>query len=181
MKLNHLIAGSAALFPAAFCFGGQETPQPTKGTPSVIDNRPVTQNEAKEVFAETRQALSRALELTIPAGSQIPTGTTPVTREMVVAELAQEYNLLRPKAKFTPMPVSYQSSVLKIRNAERSNLERLVRLGLVAKVGPLATGPTDTINPRDLGDAVGFFICRMAQITHLPDPKWSPMIENPND
>jgi hypothetical protein len=103
-----------------------------------------------------------------------------VTRELVVAELSQEYDLLSPKAKYTPLPVSYDPSVLKIAAAERTSLERLIRLGFVARVGPLATGPTDTITPHDLGDAVGFFMCRIAQITYLPDPKWSPMIQNPN-
>jgi hypothetical protein len=151
-----------------------------KPVPFVWDSRPVTRTEANQVFAQTRQALSRGLDFYFPTAAKVPLGSEPVTREMVVAEMTQEANIMLPKAKFTPFPLACDSSVLKIEAAQRANLERLIRMGFVGKVGPLATGPADTITPRDLGDAIGFFVCRIAQITHMPDPKWSPMIQDPN-
>jgi hypothetical protein len=54
----------------------------------------------------------------------------------------------------------------------------LVRLGAVARVGPLATNKSDTIDAPDFGDAIGFFLARMAEITHQPSSKWTPWLRD---
>jgi hypothetical protein len=59
---------------------------------------------------------------------------------------------------------------------QRDNLEMLVRMGAVAKIGPLATGPGNVLTVPEFGDAIGFFLARMAQMTHLPSSKWTPAL-----
>jgi hypothetical protein len=144
------------------------------------DPSPVTRGEARAVFTEVRQILNRVLNTSIPASPRIPSGSAPVTREQIVSEMTQDWGLVAGKAKFAPNPTPIEASVLKIAPAERAHLIGLIKLGLVGKVSPLATGPTDTMDAKDLGDAVGFYLSRIAQVTHMPDPKWSPIISNPN-
>jgi hypothetical protein len=64
--------------------------------------------------------------------------------------------------------------VLKIGKAQLANLESLIRGGYVGKVSPLATSTEDSMSLLHFGDAVGFFMSRAAEVTHLPSPKWSP-------
>jgi hypothetical protein len=42
----------------------------------------------------------------------------------------------------------------------------------------LATGPTDSITVSDFGDAIGFFVSRVAQMSHMPNRKWTPWLRD---
>jgi hypothetical protein len=148
-------------------------------TPVVKDLTPVTSSEAATVLRQAGQIMSKAFEQPVPSQLPIPDKAAPVTREQVVATLAEQFQALSPRFKFTPNPVNFDAKMLRIGSTQRSNLERLIRFGCVGKVAPLATGPKDTISVSEFGDALGFFMARIAQLTHLPDPKWSPTLENP--
>jgi len=136
---------------------------------------PVSLAEARKVFVQLEGSMRKALDMPAakPAVS-IPDGTRPVSRTQVVAEFSRIYEVLRPKVKFTPRATPFDAKVVKLTDAkQRANLMALIKVGAVAKIGPLATGPSDNLTVPQFGDAVGFFMSRMAFITHLPSADWS--------
>lgn len=159
---------------------GAQQESPKKHTPRHVTttSAPVTQTEARSTFAKAENIIRSALNLPMKApASGIADGTAPVSRAQVVAEMVRLYGVISPKVKLTPRPVSFEPSRLKIATAQRANLEKLIRMGAVAKLGPLATGPTDTLTIPQFGDALGFFLSRMAEITNQPSNKWTPALQ----
>lgn len=142
---------------------------------------PVTCDEARTTFTRVESILRKALRLPGQTGIvSIPGGKSPVSRTQVVAEFSRIYEVVKPKVKLSPAPVVYDASVIKISDAkQRANAEKLIRLGAVAKIGPLVVGPSDTLTIPQFGDAVGFFMARMAFITHMPSNKWTPGLQQP--
>lgn len=144
-----------------------------------ITNTPVTEGEAQAVFRKMEKAMKTVLNVSPPSSSALkPNGTGPITRDLVVVEFAKMYDLAKPKFRFMPTPVQFDPKRLTIADAHnRASLEKLIRLGFVAKVGPLAAGTSPTISALDFGDAIGFFMARMAELTHTPSTKWSPYLQ----
>jgi len=134
----------------------------------------VTQAEALKVFTQSQSLLSRALETKIAGHPTVPNRSAPVTREQTVGEFYRVYSALQSDLKFTPLPYKFDPSVIKIGSNSKSQLVTLIRLGFVGPVSPLATGPADSLTVSQFGDALGMFISRLAQLTHMPSPKWSP-------
>lgn len=142
---------------------------------------PVTCDEARTTFMRVETILRKALALPAQtAPVSIPAGKSPVSRAQVVGEFSRIYDVVRPKAKLSPAAVAFDASLIKMSDAkQRANIEKLIRLGAVAKVGPLAVGPSDSLTVPEFGDAIGFFMARMAFITHMPSNKWTPGLQQP--
>jgi hypothetical protein len=154
----------------------QKIIQPRVSSPTAVsDMRPVTGLEANEVFAKTRQILSQALNAHLPA-TTITRSDRPVSKEQVVEEFSSILHSLTPVIRFTPTPMAFSHSVLKISPSALPKLESLIRFGYVGKVGPLATNPQDRLTPRQFGEAVGMFLSRTAEVTHDSTSKWSPIL-----
>lgn len=150
----------------------------TSRPPARINNSPVTAAEAREALLRAEGVLRKSLLLSGKPTSSVPSVPKPITRSTVVAEFNRIYRLVKPKAKLTPRPSSYVASRLKISPDQRANLEAMVRLGAVAPYGPLATGPAETLTVAEFGDALGFFMSRLAEITHLPSNRWTPSLQD---
>lgn len=138
----------------------------------------MTQAEAKAIFSRITDNLPAIVEKPVTLK---PTALTdsdqPVTHEQVVLELDRIYTAMKPSFKFTPRPVWYDASVFSIKaGPARTSLERLVREGYVARVGPLAAS-TGNLDVMDFGEAVGTFISRLAEVCHLPAVKFSPYLQ----
>lgn len=198
--MKHFLLGTGLL---AFSVGAvaqtADRPKPMKSPkPTITSNAPVTGSEARAVFIRMESVMRTVLKMNAssPAASHsgavsrsgvasksgavsISGGSQPVRRDQIVAEMTRQYDLIRPKVKFTPKAVPFDSGVLNMHPPkQKANLEMLIRLGAIAKVGPLATNRTDTITVPEFGDAVGFFMSRMAEITHQPSSKWSPWLRD---
>ncbi|AIE87631.1 hypothetical protein OP10G_4263 [Fimbriimonas ginsengisoli Gsoil 348] len=140
-------------------------------------NAPVTQAEARATFIKAETVLRGALGM--PASSphvSIPDSDKPVGRDAVVAEMVRFIAVFKPKVKMTPSPVTFDARRLQMNGPQRSNLALLVRKGAVAPVGPLATSKENTLTVPQFGDAIGFLMARIAQMTHLPSSKWTPYL-----
>ncbi len=174
------VIGFLAILVAASAVGQTETPRHLTPTarPGLQkgDKRPVTSAEALAVFKENRRVLAAAIGQSVPGQIKIEDSSKPVTREQIVVEFDQEYEAMRPQLKFTPNPVEVDASYIHISPKVRPQLIKLIRLGFVGRAAPLVTGPQDSIGVSELGDAVGFFLSRLAQLTHMPSPKWTPML-----
>ncbi|RYG25508.1 hypothetical protein EON82_06850 [bacterium] len=143
---------------------------------ATADTKPVTAREARAAFIRVGELLGKVNGH--PLGmSGLPAIDRPVTRAEVVTEMGRLYKAAEPTFKFTPVAVVYDRSKLRIDAALLPTLNRLVTRGMVARLGPLAVGPQPTLTPKQLGDAIGFFTSRVAQMSHLPSAKWTPMLQ----
>lgn len=141
-----------------------------------VGSGPVTAREARESFLRASALLTKVHGVGLGLGS-IPAADRPATRAEIVAEMTRLAKASEPTFRFTPALAKYTPARFKIDTAQRAALGRLVGRGLVAPVGPLATGPGPGLTPKELGDALGFFVSRLAQMSHLPSPKWTPMLQ----
>jgi hypothetical protein len=103
----------------------------------------------------------------------------PATREQVISEFHRLFSLAKDSFKFTPKKLKFdeKSITIKPKAPERAKIETLIAWQFVAKVGPLATSPKPGLNLYQYGDALGFFITRLADLTHTPSSKWSPYLQ----
>lgn len=174
----------AVVFGCSLAFAGQsgEKPRIKKANVGNVDQKaPVTRSEAAAVFSRARKAIISARVASISPKSSIAAGTQAVTREEVILEMSKIFQASKKSVKFVPKPARYDASVLKVGGAaSRTALTSLVSWGFVAPVGPLAVGPKPNLSVAQFGDAVGFFLARMSDVTHMPSPRWSPNLM-PND
>ena len=174
----------ALVLSISFAFAGQvgEKPRVKKANVTGIDQKsPVTRSEAAAVFVRLRKAVISARVAQIAPKSTIASNNQPVTREEVILEMAKILDASKKSVKFVPALVKYDPAVFKVGSApSKAALTSLVSWGFVAPVGALATGPKPNLSVAQFGDAVGFFLARIADLTHMPSPRWSPYLM-PND
>ncbi len=134
----------------------------------------VTESEAKATFARAEKILRKLTKSTRQVQPISLAGSNSVSREKVVLQLDRLYEIVRPTTKLTPRPIIVNVRVLKMSGGSKDKLVRLVKLGAVGNYGTLAAGPDNKLSVREFGDTLGFFMARMAEMTHMPNPKWSP-------
>ncbi len=145
----------------------------------VITPQPVTKQEAGKIFLQVNSAIAKVMPKLRPMPIHLA-GEKPVTREEIVNELDKIFQMAKPEFKFTPRKVSYDPSLLTIKDkGTRTKLEKLISWGCVDKVGTLATSSKDTMGVMDFGDTVGLMTARVAELTHMPDPRFSPDLQAP--
>jgi hypothetical protein len=137
--------------------------------PAVITSGPVTQAEAAEVLRKVERAYTE-----VKAASP----DQPVTRGFLIEQMERLFQLSQPHFKFTPRKVAFDAKVLSLPagHPNRKSLEKMIAWGAVDRVGTLATSPKPSLSPQEFGDAVGFFVARMADLTHMPSYRWSPYL-----
>jgi len=142
----------------------------------------VTRAEASTVFAQARKAIKTARIGNTAPKSTIPGDGQPVTRDEVIVEMAKIFEASKKSFKLVPSLISFDPAVLKAGSAAaKGSLSKLVAWGFIAPVGPLATGPKPTLSIREFGDALGFFIARLSDVTHMPSTRWSPYLQAPDN
>ena len=151
-----------------------------KRTPPVVNSAsPVTQAEAVEVLRKVERAIRHTLKMKTPYQElRATTPDQPVTRGFVLEQMDRLFALSQPHFKFTPRQVKFDGKVLSFPAGHpvRSTLEKMIAWGAVDRVGPLATSQKPSMTAREFGDALGFFIARMADLTHTPSTRWSPYL-----
>jgi hypothetical protein len=83
----------------------------------------------------------------------------------------QPYYTLKPRTQYC------NAAVVKFTGLERQKAIRLIKLGFLEPVAPMVTGPAGTLTVAQFSEAVGFFIERWSDMTHLPSVKWSPDLQ----
>jgi hypothetical protein len=173
MKYLALIAAILFVIPA---YAQDLTTIKPKVVPPDLGKQIVTEAEAHKVFARMETVLKARLAITFKTSSMpIGSGTKPVTRDQVIAEFSRMWEAARPKFKLTPKPKKIDSKPLRSGSSSAAKqLEGLVKAGAVANYSRLAVGPSMQLTTHELGDAIGFFMARLAQVTHMPSSKYSP-------
>jgi hypothetical protein len=174
----------AIVFGCSLAFAVQtgDKPKIKKTNVQNVDQKaPVTRAEAAAVFARARKAIIAARVANIGPKSTIQVGNQPVTRDEVILEMSKIFQASRKSVKFVPTPARFDPAVLRAGSASsKTALNTLVSWGFVAPVGALAVGPKSNLSVAQFGDAVGFFLARMSDVTHMPSTRWSPYLM-PND
>lgn len=109
-----------------------------------------------------------------------PVGSGAVSRGEVLEDLERLMEHYRPVFRVTPRPLPVVAEAVEgsgLDAAGKERLEKLVRWGFVAPVGPLAWGEGRGLTGEEAGDALGFFYARVALLTTQPDPKWTPALQ----
>jgi hypothetical protein len=171
------------LLSVALAGQGGGKPQVKKANVAGVDvAAPVTRSEAAAVFARARKAIVSARIARMDAKSSIAGDTKAVTREEVILEMSKILQASRKSMKFIPSLTRYNAGAFKVGSVPaKSALGTLVSWGFVAPMGALATGPKPGLSVAQFGDAVGFFLARMSDVTHMPSPKWSPYLQPIDD
>jgi len=128
------------------------------------------------VFAKTDKAMNSVLHFK-KAPAAFLGGAGIATREQILAHFSAMYQASEAKFKFTPPPLKPAPEVISLKGADRNLLVKMEVLGLVDRYGPLATSKIDGLTLREFGDTVGYFMARIAELTHMPSVKFSPYLE----
>lgn len=143
---------------------------------------PVTQGEVRGTLLTTEKHFRTVLKMPPPkpSGKMLGDGD-PTTRTFIIQRFAVFVETFRPKFKIRPRPLSVDLKRLgSFPEPVRNKLVALIRGGFVAPFGPLATGKEERMTLKEYGDALGFLITRIAEVTHMPSPKFSPYLQPPD-
>ncbi|MBX3096000.1 MAG: hypothetical protein KF812_03985 [Fimbriimonadaceae bacterium] len=121
---------------------------------------------------------ARLLKLKLPVATRPQrNGDGPATRSEMVAELRQMFLNFRPVLRGRPTTIPFRNYAIERCNlpeASRDHAFELLDWGFVAPVGPLMVSGGDTLTPEEYGDCLGFFLCRLADLTHPWSAEFSP-------
>jgi hypothetical protein len=146
------------------------------GQPSL--EAPVTRAEVRQAMERVEAVMAKRLSVAIPKSTL--TGEAAATRAEILAEFTRVLKAIEPKFRFTPRPQRVYESHLKAANegVALEQARRLVQLGMIGPVGPLAVG-TGGLTPKQFGDSLGLFFAQAASFTHTPRARWTPNLMNP--
>ena len=173
------LAGCGLLLAALIFAQGEEKGglTKTKAAPIKVDNSPVTLSELYSTIEKVELGVRRV----VLSSTQAPVprkefADRVAKRTEVTAEFWRLFQLAKPHFKFTPNAVKFKPELISIpaSDPQRKPLETMIRFGFIGKVAPLATSSAPSMSIPEYGDALGFFIARMSDLTHTPSAKWSP-------
>ena len=138
----------------------------------------VTGQDATVVFGKVQEAFAYVLSVPTTSTSAIKNTAVPVDRADVVKEFARLRTMAAPAFHMKMRSAKYDKSRWTWNSPE---LELLVKEGYVAPLGPIATNKVSTLTPAEFGDALGYFLSRISQVTHQPSTKWTPYLQQPDN
>lgn len=127
------------------------------------------------------RAFARNAGLPDPGLPVVTDPNSPMPRLEVVSHFARLLGIYRSRIRMAPRPFPTDLPVLSaLPEKYKGDAEKLVKWGLLAPVGPILTGPSDSLTAAQAGDALGLFFFQIGNLTHKADPKWTPTI-NPEE
>lgn len=145
----------------------------------VAEEKPVTQTEASAIFAHAERVILNVVQVPRKPAAY-PAGAGTATREEILKHFLALYEVVKPKFKFTPPARKAAANVISVKEPQvRRIAEKLETLGFVDPYGPLVASKSEGLSPREFGDALGYFIARIAELTHMPSTKFSPYLMPP--
>lgn len=179
------IFGWAFLLAASVAIGQEETKTKlSSGAPK----KPIQAAPGPVTIGElhaTIEKLEIAIRRVVLANNQPPVGHNlaaerPATRTEIISEFYRLFQLAKPNFKFTPRFVALQvkSITIPAEDPMRKPLETMIKFGFIGKVAPLTSADGPNLSVAEYGDALGFFLARIGDLTHTPSAKWSPYMFN---
>ena len=157
----------------------QTNPQKTVAKPIVVRSGSTTRGDFWVILGKLSSAADTILGNEKRSNSKPDRLDDPVTRTEIITALKGTFDHFRPKFRVAPRPGFVDMKAIKERNplTTQSNLEILVKWGMIGPVGPLVVGPGENLSPQQVGDALGYFFSQLTILTHKALPKWTPKIE----
>ncbi|MBS1716241.1 MAG: hypothetical protein JSS72_00740 [Armatimonadetes bacterium] len=150
-------------------------PAKVKAKPAAASNAPVSVADSSHVFRMVTDALHHVLKLPEPNLPKL-TGSN-LTAEQAASEFRAIFEYARPKFEFKPLPLEFEERKWTLKSAKaREDARLLVSYGCLAKVGPIVCSKNGLLTAKQFGDAVGMFLGRIAEITHVPSQEFSPYL-----
>lgn len=151
----------------------------TVKTPSASVDK-VTLEETSQVMTRVRSVVYRVvLNKAAPKGASSKEKRA-ATRGEIVGDLYKLFNEFKPEFRVTPRMIEANTSRFTLKTtSEKTQLETLVKWGFIDRVSPIATSSSPNLSLEEFGDALGFYLSRMAELTHSPSSKFTPALMAP--
>ena len=145
---------------------------------SLASDPNVRVSEVSASFVRVAKAIKAVLGVSVKPSKLGGEHDGEATRAQIISEMSRLVESVRGSLTYTPTWVQFDAKLIKSRNDKGAvtNLSGLIKWGYVGPVSTLATGPAKGISIEDFGDALGFFIERLSDLTHTPRVKWSPYL-----
>jgi len=158
----------------------QSRPAGAKPTlpPKPAREAPLTEAEWNRVLVKAESVVRTALELPAPVRSAAIGTSHPVTRRGVVQGLDRLFAVVRPRMSFTPRPRVADLTRLSPETdaTHQLRLKSMLQWGLMAPVGPITLGKRERYSVAEVGDALAYFLSRVAEITYTPTTRFTPYL-----
>lgn len=140
---------------------------------------PVRASEVDFTINKYERVIRKVLGLPGSNSAIMSKDTKPATRAQILNGFNRLFEMAKPEFKMTPRESKYDASLFVVPKGLQNKgvIEKLVKWGFIGKVSPLATSKTDSLTLAEFGDAMGFFLMRVADLTHTPSAKWSPYLQ----
>lgn len=143
----------------------------------------VTRAEASMVFAKMASLVKQASKVQgTVAFARVTNAKQPITRSEVLHAYFLLFQKAKPGFRLTPVPAKVDTKLFAgLTEAAKTEAKTLAQWGFIGPVGPLLTDGKPQVSVQVFGDSVGFFLARLADLTHQPSRKYSPnlMIDPP--
>lgn len=181
-RLSAVLSLALALAPCAFAQSLGKDRRANKPPQSSTAGW-VSRNEANAALTKVQRVIYQVVLDRKAPSIATPSGSGICTRAEVVDVMYNWMKVSESAFKWTPFPGEYDKQQFSIPTGHpsRSKLEKLVSWGFVARVDALATGTKPGLSPSEMGDAIGYFLCRLSELTHLPSSKFSPTLMGNGD
>lgn len=137
----------------------------------------ISSETIKEVFAEARTLMKKALDVKI-ADSKLNLEPGTSSRQTIIAYFHELYRELEPQFEVLPVKTGIDPRLSRQNLSPEAvrQLEHLLSRQMLPPSGPLtyAGDPTEA----ELGRTLGYFIIAVSEARHVADPKFSPIYSN---
>ena len=141
---------------------------------------PVTQAEARVLFSKSEAAIREVLGIKGMGYSDFKPIGTVASRGQIIMQMSRLVDLTKPKFSMTPVPIKPNLNHMHLTNAvARAKATKLAEMGFIPPSSPLMTNKGEGISPAEFGDALGYFLARVAELTHQPSSKFTPFLSDP--
>lgn len=179
MKRYRAIGVSVAMIALCVMSNGQSlgtkrgTARPKLSTSA---SSPVLRSEAASVYKSIGAIIARTILKSKTLAPRTGVGAGVESRTDVIDELYRLFQKSKGALSYTPRmdPLCGSLLSLKPNHPSRPKLELLVRWGFVDRADILATSTATTLTPEQFGDAVGYFLARLCELTHTPETEFTP-------
>jgi len=140
---------------------------------SVNMTAPATKAETTQVLVKMTGVIQKLIQKK-GFKSGLVNGPGSATRDEVLTEFHRLFEFAQPSFRRQPTMLTVNTKRFKVIRKNFEIAKTLTEWNFVAPFGPLVSGSKPTLSRRQLGDAVGYFLTRLADLTHSPSHKFSP-------
>lgn len=166
---------------SVFAFAQEDptgTPHRAVRAPANIANSTVSRSESVAVLKRLRTLIAAVLDL--PEVGKLSVGelgSSAMAREDFAIFLDKLAKACESRYTFSTARVPSLPSLASAKSPQaKAAMDRLVRGGFTGRQGPLVSGPGPSMRLGDFGDAIGYFLLRLAELTHVPSSRFSPAL-----